>query len=286
MSAEKSTPKGILSFFSRSQKRDHPSTSSSEEGTVSKTKSAKTEDMAGVQKDLLRDFDDLLEDEQQMEGVVGEFERHLESCFKDFRTNIVGKLKSVLSGMNDKIKNFEARIQRLEQQKGGIDSEELQNIQIQVNRNHQYSRKDNLRIFEKEELPDEDTKQVVCDLVNVKLNVKIKPSDISAAHRLPKSKPSKKKGKKQRKEQKHRPIIVRLKGRGLRQEILKARKKLKGSGVSIAEDMTAANYALMKDAEASQCFKSVWFANGKVRAEDEQKKVHTLEIFDKFRELV
>jgi hypothetical protein len=68
----------------------------------------------------------------------------------------------------------------------------------------------------------------------------ITPADISATHRLPSKQPNK---------TKH--IIVRLKDRTLRQDILSKQKELKGTGRSIAEDMTRENVHLLKDAEDS-----------------------------------
>ena len=273
MPLDRTPVKNILGYFSK--KRDRPSTSSSEEGTSARvTKKTNVEDtMEGVKKDHDKEFDELLED-PEMDGVVGDFERHLEDCFKDFKAQIVNKLKNVLTSMNKKIGELENRVQRIENRETDIDSMELKNIKIELNRQHQYSRKDNLRVFGQEENKDEDCKKVVCDLIQKALNVKIEPCDISAAHRLP-----------QTKKQKHKPIIVRMKDRSLRQEIPTSRKKLKGTGKSIAEDMTASNVRLLAEAEASKCFKAVWFANGRVRAQGKKDRIHTLDLFVNFQEV-
>ena len=80
-------------------------------------------------------------------------------------------------------------------------------------------------------------------------------------------------------------MIAKIKDRTQRQAVLKNRKRLKGSGISIAEDMTRDNLKLMQDAEASEVFQSVWFSNGKVRAirkGDIKKNIVILNLFDNF----
>ena len=228
-----------------------------------------------VQKNLLDEFDELLE-EQNINTVVGDFEKHMEECFLDFKNNIVRKLKVVIQNVFEKVSELEKRVVDLETDRENMDSKQIQDIKIQLNRQQQYSRKDNIRIFGLEEsASNEDCKQVVCNFINHSLKVNIQPSDISAAHRLPKS------GK-----QTHKPMIVRLKDRSQRQAILQVRRKLKGSHKSIGEDMTKDNVKLVAEAEASKCFKSVWFYNGRVKAEDHKKRKYTLELFDNFEAIV
>jgi hypothetical protein len=68
----------------------------------------------------------------------------------------------------------------------------------------------------------------------------------------------------------------------LRQNILWARKALKGSSISIADDMTRENLKLMRQAEESRLFEAVWFVNGKVKAKDRKgKKESNLNILEK-----
>lgn len=285
MSDEKTPTQRTLRNLFATRKRGPPSTGSSTEGTTSKvTKKISLEkemENQDIQKDLLRELEDGTEDTMAECVILGDFEKHIEKCFKEFKVQIREQLKQVVSKMNDKIKVLEARVEVCEKELAlaaerseQICPKEIEQIKVELNRQAQYSRKDNLRIFGKAESKDEDCKQVVCDLIKNSLKVKIVPSDISAAHRLPKS------GK-----QKHPPIIIRLKDRSQRQEILKVRKLLKGSGISVSEDMTRENVQLVKDAEVSGYFTSVWFANGKVKAADGKNNKYTLNIFDNFPEI-
>jgi hypothetical protein len=61
---------------------------------------------------------------------------------------------------------------------------------------------------------------------------------------------------------------------------------LKGSGISIQEDMTKDNVKLVKEAERSCCFSSVWFANDKVHAKDKKGNNYVLNLFDDFAEVI
>ena len=80
-------------------------------------------------------------------------------------------------------------------------------------------------------------------------------------------------------------MIVRFKDRSQRYEILRNRAKLKRSGRSIAEDMTRDNVTLMRQAEESNCFQSVWFTNGKVKASDAKGGYYILNMYDDFQEI-
>ena len=73
----------------------------------------------------------------------------------------------------------------------------------------------------------------VMNFFNAKLSMNLNAPDVENAHPLPVGKGSKP------------SIIVRLRSRKIRDEILSKRKDLKGSGVSIKEDFTKRNVQLM-----------------------------------------
>jgi arginyl-tRNA synthetase len=285
MSEEKTPTHKTLFSFWPSKKRGPPTTGSSTEGTISKVPrttevNSESEDMAGIKKDLMEELDKDLMDTETADTVVDGFEKQMEKCFRDFKESIRASLRKVVITMNERMNVLSERLdmcmKELNERKSSVNSrKELEQIKIELNRQAQYTRKDNLRMFGVKEKDDEDCKKVVCTVINKSLDVNIVPSDIAVAHRLPKS------GK-----QKHRPIIVRLKDHSLRWDILKVRKKLKGTGISIAEDITRENFKLMMEAQVSDCFTSVWFTNGKVKAVDVRKKSYILNLFDDFKEIV
>ena len=281
----KKTPAGtIKSFFSGySRKRSPPTTGSSTEGGVSKgKKSAKVDDkdMDDIKADLLRDFDSEISDLNEEMEIVGSFEQNMEKAFRDFKDKIQASLKNVVNKLSEKIAALESRVKALESgdtNTGGGDKNFNIKVKKELNRQAQYAKKDHARMFGVPEQKGEDCRKVVCDIICKKLKIKIVPSDISVAHRVKKSK-----------RQKHRPIIIRFKDRTQRFEILKERKLLKGSGISIAEDITIDNLNLIQEAEESELFAGVWFWNGKVFAKDKKnsKVVYTLDLFVNFEEII
>jgi hypothetical protein len=50
--------------------------------------------------------------------------------------------------------------------------------------------------------------------------------------------------------------------------------------------MTGDNVALMRDAEESGLFEAVWFSNARVGGKDKKGRIHVLDIFDNFHQIV
>ena len=66
------------------------------------------------------------------------------------------------------------------------------------------------------------------------------------------------------KKQHHRAIIVKFATYRARQLVLKVRRKLKQSGISIAEDLTAANYKILTTARKSKNVTAAWSQDGRI----------------------
>ena len=283
MSDKKTPTSNLFSWLGgKKGKRERPSTSSSSEGTMpkvtKKSRSAKFQTpMKDIQKELLEDFD---ESEEEI-SILENFDKNMENYFKEFKNKIRDQLKKVVTVVTERIGELEKRVKVLEgelQNKGGAsgDTNDMIKMKDEINRYGQYTKKDLARMFGVVETKEEDCRQVVSDIITQRLKIKVVPTDISVAHRVGKST-----------RQKHRPIIIRFKDRTQRYEIMKARKVLKGSGISIAEDMTRENMELIRRAEGSRCFQSVWFWNGKVCAKNKDgKKIYTLNLSDNFKEVI
>ena len=288
MSDEEKTPthRILSSLWNKATRRKRspptPSTGDSMEGGVSKIQKMDTEsedlDSSEIKKDLLEEFDREW-DNAAAEMVVDGLEKQMDKNFREFKEQMRQSVKKVLRAMNEKINTMCLRVDNFlaeAKKKTGkdTDSKELQKMKIEINRLGQYTRKDSCRMFGVKECEGEDCRAVVCAEIQGRLGVNIVPSDIVVAHRLPKTK-----------KQKYRPIIVKFRDRELKWDILRVRKKLKGSGVSIAEDMTKENFDLMLRAQDSGYFTSVWFSNAKVWAVDKANKKHVLDLFDDFAEI-
>ena len=130
--------------------------------------------------------------------------------------------------------------------------DDLNEIRLQANKgitlaneNEQYSRRNNLRIRGLAPAEDNDNLGAVLKFLTGNLGVtNVNPIDIVAVHPLP---PMKAKG--------HQPdgtarpavpvMLLKLRNRQIRDNIIMKRKALKGSRYSIDEDLTALNIQLM-----------------------------------------
>nr|KAG5708209.1 hypothetical protein BaRGS_021143 [Batillaria attramentaria] len=136
----------------------------------------------------------------------------------------------------------------------------------------QYGRRYNVRVFGVKEDDDETAQQCeekVLRIINEKLELKgIKSADVDAIHRLGK------KPKPRRAEQNHsdsdsdtesrpRAIIVRFVSRKCTQDVLRNRRKLRGTKISIAEDLSRDRYRLLRQVKEKEV-DDAWSRDGKI----------------------
>ena len=61
-----------------------------------------------------------------------------------------------------------------------------------------------------------------------------------------------------------RPIIIKFASYRVRQAVLRARRRLKKTGISIAEDLTKANYDILRTARSASGVASAWSQDGRI----------------------
>ncbi|KAK5650538.1 hypothetical protein RI129_001567 [Pyrocoelia pectoralis] len=152
---------------------------------------------------------------------------------------------SMITRMNDlidtRIKNYETEVTvlklKLEETEDRLEAQERRNI---------------IRIFGVPENASEDTDKLVVDLCRNKLNVDLSLNDIDCSHRL-KSKVGE-----------HRPIIVKLCRRNVKNLIFRAKTRLKGTKTIIREDLTPKRLQLVKEAMAKVGNRNVFTSNGNI----------------------
>ena len=102
----------------------------------------------------------------------------------------------------------------------------------------------------------DDCAEKCCRIFTDLIGVPTTEEDLEAAHRTRSTTTGKR-----------RPIIVRFQSRKVkRDKVLANRRKLKGKGVSVDEDLTAANYKLTIDAYTNSHTLASWSSQGKVFA--------------------
>lgn len=197
---------------------------------------------------------------RNMSAIVNEA---LTMILKDdsFITKLVDKVCDRLEAKLAELKlNYEVTVAELIQDNKML-RDEVDNLE-------QYSRRNCLRVFGVKEEVGENTEDKVREIFSSKLCVKVEPSDIDRCHRV---------GKLNAK--KSRPIIIKLVSYKTRATIIRARKLLKGTGISIKEDLTNKRLELLNAASTKYGIKNAWSFNGNiyVNAGDSVKRILNIE---------
>ena len=132
-------------------------------------------------------------------------------------------------------------------------------------KNEQYSRKNNLKIFGLVHNEGENCAKKMQKMVKEKLKINVAEEDVEIAHRLPAS----------RQENQEKAVIVKFRNPGVRYAILKARRALKGTGISICEDISASVLSTLKSLRENPNTKDAWCWNGKIFIKDQHDKMHS-----------
>ena len=124
-------------------------------------------------------------------------------------------------------------------------------IKTELDDLEQYGRRNNLRINGIPEKADENTTELVKTLANDKLGVSLDDRDFDRSHRVgkPGARP--------------RPILVKFTNYTARNLVIKQRRKLKGSRISINEDLTKKNQDLLKKTAQQTGVVSAWSSDGR-----------------------
>ena len=142
-------------------------------------------------------------------------------------------------------------------------------MDVKVDELEQYSRRSCLVItgFVEPRAQQEDTDGKVREFCRERLGVQLLERDIDRTHRLG-PKRTDQEGKVI-----HRPIIVKFSTYNVRQQVFTNKKKLKGTGFAIFENLTKRNADLYKEVKTVAGFKNVWTSDGKIMTFNKDGKV-------------
>jgi hypothetical protein len=155
------------------------------------------------------------------------------------------------------------------------------------NDQEQQNRKWNVRVYNVEEVKPEDTETShdcitkCCKVFSDLVGVPVSEEEVEVAHRVGNRAPppgNSSSGTQGQRRARPRPIILRFMSRKTRDKVLRERRKLKGKGVSIGEDLTHMNFNLLKQAADHSATMDAWTTNGKVIAKLKNGKVVRLDI--------
>ena len=207
----------------------------------------------------------------------------LKNSIKVSTESVVTQMKSIL---NDSISEVDSRVVDLERKEQELDervsqsellinkfnsdlTEEVELLRkkaneaiIIANDNEQYSRLRNIRIRGWKQEADVSCPETVLKFIKNKLKMKdITSNDIEAAHPLPST------GTASNTTRSTVPtILVKFSRKSTRQKVMEQRKCLKGSGISVVEDLTGLNTELLNRLNNSDRVLNSWSWNGKVYA--------------------
>lgn len=129
----------------------------------------------------------------------------------------------------------------------------------------QYSRRNSLRVFGIPEAPREDAQAVVVNMFKKSMGVTLNNFSLDRVHRI--GKPS---------QGKIRPIIVKFTNYNDRATVFQKKKLLKGSKMTVFEDLTKSNMELLNAAKSKYGRNNVWSFDGKifVKSDNETFRIH------------
>lgn len=178
------------------------------------------------------------------------------------------KFSIILKKQEETISNLNGEIQDLKTVN--------KNLQKKLDRQEQFSRNLNIRIFgvkqellnskdqnsedsNEESMRKTTTVMEVLDIFHNKLNIDIKEEDIKRCHRI---------SAKNADNKRHRPraILVRFVSESKRMLVLKNKRALKSTNIHIQEDLTKSRLALLDKAIKKYTHKNAWCRNGIIYA--------------------
>jgi len=282
----------IESLFSKLKRK--PSSTSSASECESPTIESQKEKKQERKKIRVDDSEKSEERNMSVQATLDEINKKLEFvATKDNVNQLKTEMERVVESLNKKIDKLESRLYDIEKMNDGLtnalsaekkkNAELLCKVETNIKNNtqlfkaqneqEQYMRRWNCRVFKVKEVEGETADQCAQKCVDVfgqKIGVKVSMADIEVAHRTgappTKDKPN------------PRPILVRFFSRQKRDLVLSQRKNLKGLGVSVGDDLTKANYILLRRAEAHSATLSAWSSRRNVLATVKNGKIVRLEV--------
>ena len=132
-------------------------------------------------------------------------------------------------------------------------NKKAENLEKEIDKHEQYSRRNYLLVHRIVETDDEVMDDLVIETISTNMNIEISPADLERTQRVGKKKPG---------QNKPRPIIVKLSRDNVRKKAFSNKKNLKGSNESITEDLIPKRMEILKKARIEHGLTNVWTSDG------------------------
>jgi hypothetical protein len=210
---------------------------------------------------------------------IKEIEHSLNSCHEHV-TDVEKKMVDIEEALKNQ------SVQSVQSDLDGLKKVVVE-TQRQLNDLEQYGRRSNIRIFGMEIQENENCIDKVVSFVRESLSLNISSSDVENAHPLSSTTRTGYTATRTGLTPSKPAVIVRFRNRAIKDEILLRRKTLKGSGISISEDLTKLNINLMNRLRKEDRVDTTWSINGKVyfRVKDNTRKFQ-IKLFETLSEVL
>ena len=182
---------------------------------------------------------------------------------------IVSNIETIQGDVLDLQSKLDKREEHIKKLNKEVDEHKksIDRLERDLDTMEQYSRRTCIRIFGIKETRGENTDSLSADVITSKLGVPLDiAKDVDRSHRTGPAREPTTSSSTAPRPARPRPIIVKLTSYRKRAEILANRRKLKGSGVTIAEDLTMKNLDLLKKTKKSSKVLAAWTSDGRVIA--------------------
>ena len=170
-----------------------------------------------------------------------------------------GQIMELEVSMEQKTKEITSLKKQVESQHDRING-----LQAEMNSLEQYSRRNCLLVFGVKEEKSEDTTEIVRGVVSRHLGIELRKDDIDRSHRIQPRRRTENNQQGDKRNPPPKPIIVKFTTYRIRNEVLSNRRKLKGTGLGIDENLTKANAELLSAAKKTQGVKAAWSSDGRI----------------------
>lgn len=174
----------------------------------------------------------------------------------DMFTSQIDRLSSITLDLKQALAEKEKDISNLRECINDLKKENTE-LHCKLNDNENYQRRENIRISGIPEVSSENPMKTACNFFAEK-GFNMSGKELHVAHRIGKQNSGK-----------PRTIIIRFFNRNMRDRVIKERKMLKGSGVTISEDVSNLSMKTLMRVQRSQGILNAWIWNGQVRARHE-----------------
>jgi hypothetical protein len=182
--------------------------------------------------------------ELTVEGLQSLITQSVASALKPVQDSM-GKLQKEVTGLRKQVESLKEELAKKDVVINKLETE----VMAALDEREQYSRRNNVRIFGVAEKDNEDTNQLVVDIA-AKLNVQLEDCHIDRSHRIGKVGDM------------PRPIIVKFVSYAERSAVFRSKKLLRGTKITIREDLTKMRLSLLKEAVSLYSTKAVWSSDG------------------------